>query len=286
MSLNGRSLRLEELGPDDVRSRIEAGADTVLVPLGCCERHGNPFTPIGLDGIIVQALVERAATKAEVLHAPLVPFGYTPMHVGPVGDGCGAVTLRGETFRRLLEDIGRSLIYQGFDKIVFASLHSPNVECGEEVLFALRFRTGAFVAMYGGRESSAIDRVFESPPPRLTSDVEASMAMALVGERFRSGDYLARSYDIHAPKWLGDEFSKGSGTGSAVSFDGAANIHVGMDDYEYTSRSAQPPPPSHATADRGEALLDSLAVHLAGFLEQVKRLEVEVHDREFADRAR
>jgi creatinine amidohydrolase len=286
MSLDGRSLRLEEMGPDDVRSRIEGGADTVVVPLGSCERHGNPFTPTGLDGIIVAAIAERAARKAEVPHAPLLPFGYAPMHVGRAGDGCGAITLRGETFRRVVEDVGRSLIYQGFDKVVFATLHGPNVDCAEEVLYALRLRTGAFVALYAGRESSAIDEIFDSPLARLTSDVEASLAMALVGERFRSEDYLSRSYDIHAPRWLGDSFSKVSGTGSAVAFQGASNVHLGMDDFEYTSRSPEPPPASHATAKRGERLLDSLSGHLADFLEQVKALEVQVRDREFYDRAR
>jgi creatinine amidohydrolase len=286
MQLDGRPLNLLELGPDDVRARIRAGLDTVLVPLGAIERHGNPFTPLGLDAIIGYALTERAARKADVLHTPLVPFGYAPMHVGEVGEGCGAVTLRAETFRRLIEDTARSLIYQGFDKVVFVTLHGPNVDCGEEVLYSLRFTTGAFVALYGGRESSAIDEIFESPPPRLTSDVESSMAMALIGERFRSKEYRARSYDIHAPAWLGEEFSKSSGTGSAVAFDGASNIHLGMNDFEYTSRSPAEPPPSHATAERGEKLLDSLAAHLAGFLERVKRLDVEITDRDFPQRAR
>lgn len=286
MSLNGRSMRLEQLGPEEVRSRIKRGADTVLVPLGSLERHGNPFTPIGLDGIIGEVVVERAAHAAEVLRTPLVPFGYTPMHVGRVADGCGAVTIRAETYRCLLEDIGRSLIYQGFDKIVFASMHGPNVDVSEEILYSLRDRTGAFVAMYGGRQSSAIEEIFDAPPPRLTSDVEASMAMAIVGERFQSDEYLSRSYDITAPDWLGSEFSKSSGTGSAVTYDGATNIVLGIDDFEYTRRSAEPPPPTHASAERGEALLDSLSGHLAGFLEHVKALDVDVRDREFPERAR
>jgi creatinine amidohydrolase len=286
MQLDGRSLNLLELGPDEVRARMRAGVDTVLVPLGAVERHGNPFTPLGMDGMIGYEVTQRAARKADVLHTPLVPFGYAPMHVGEVGGGCGAVTLRAETFRRLIEDTARSLIYQGFDKVVFVTLHGPNVDCGEEVLYSLRFTTGAFVALYGGRESSAIDEIFESPPPRLTSDVEASMAMALIGERFHSREYLARSYDIHAPAWLGEEFSKSSGTGSAVAFEGASNIHLGMSDFEYTSRAPEEPPPSHATGERGERLLDSLAAHLAGFLERVKRLDVEITDRDFPQRAR
>jgi len=286
MDSNGRPLSLEELGPEDVRARLRGGSDTILVPLGCTERHGNPFTPIGLDGVIARAITEEAARKADVLYTPLLPFGYAPMHVGEAGDGCGAVTLRAETFRRLVEDIGRSLIHQGFTKLVYVSMHAPNVYAAEEVLYSLRFATGAFVALYGGRESSALNQIFDSPPPRLTSDVEASLAMALVGDRFRSGDYLAQSYDVHAPAWLGEGFSKRSGTGSAVTFQGATNIHLGMNDFEYTSRVADDAPESHATPQRGAQLLDSLSGHLADFLEQVKGLDVEVTDRDFPERAR
>src|SRR5437588_8126955 len=148
----GPPLDLSRLGPADVRARIAAGLDTVLIPLGCVERHGNPHTPLGLDGVIVSAVVERAARIAEVVHTPLMPFGYAPMHVGPARDGCGAVVLRAETFRRVLEDVGRSLIHQGFDRLIFVTLHGPNVPAAEEVLFSLRLQTGALVACYGGRE--------------------------------------------------------------------------------------------------------------------------------------
>lgn len=278
---------LSQLGPAEVRARIDAGLDTVLVPLGSVERHGNPHTPLGLDGIIVSGVVERAAHKAGVLYTPLLPFGYAPMHVGPVADGCGATVLRAETFRRVVEDLGRSLIYQGFSRIVFATLHGPNVEAIDEVLYALRFRTGALVACYGGRESPLMAEIFSpSPPERLTSDVEASMAMALIGEAFQSADYLARSYDIQAPSWLGPKFAKTSGMGSAVAFDDAPNVHIGLNDYEYTSRVREEPPPSHANPERGHALLDALSGHLANFIATLRELDVEVTDREFPERAR
>jgi creatinine amidohydrolase len=282
---NGRPVNLEKLGPGDVRSRIEAGVDIVLVPIGSLERHGNPFTPIGLDGIIVRELVERAAAKADVLHAPLVPFGWAPMHVGPVGDGCGAVTLRSDTYRRLLEDVARSLIYQGFDKVVFATLHGPNVDLCDDVLYSLRIKTGALVAMYGGRESSQVDRIFKSPPRRLTSDMECSIAMALVGEPFRSDEYLARSYDIHAPDWFGPELTKTSGMGSALTYQGASNIHVGLDDREYTRKAVELPEPSEADPKRGEQLLDALSDHLADFCRHLAQVPVEVHTRDWPERS-
>jgi creatinine amidohydrolase len=285
MSTNGRPLNLEALGTGDVRKRVEVGADTVLVPVGSLERHGNPFTPLGLDGVVVRDLVERAARKADVLHMPLIPLGWAPMHIGGAGEGSGAVTIRSETFRHMLEDVARSLIFQGFDKVVFCTLHGPNVDVCEDVLYSLRIKTGAFVCMYAGRESAAIGEIFESPPARLSSDVECSMAMALVGG-FQSDEYLARSYDIAAPAFLGEGFAKTSGMGSTLKFDGATNVHVGLDDSDYTRRAVEDPPPSMANAERGERLLDSLSDHLAEFTREVAKMSVEVHDRDWPERAR
>src|SRR5438477_5517091 len=243
----GKIFDISLLGPADVKAFLDDGVDTVLIPIGCIERHGNPHTPLGMDGIIVTALVERAARAAGVVHTPLIPFGYAPMHVGRLGEGGGGVILRGETFRRVLEDVGRSLIYQGFDRLVFVTLHGPNVAAADEVLFSLRLRTGALVACYGGRESPAMKEIFTaSPPERLTSDVEASMAMALIGPAFQDAEFLGRSYEIHAPEWLGPKFAKVSGMGTAVAFEGAPNVHIGLNDFEYTSRIREDMPPSHA----------------------------------------
>ena len=144
MGSSTETRNIQELGAGTVRGQLAACARTILIPIGSCERHGNPYTPLGLDGIVTAAVVERAARAAEVLHTPLMPFGYAPHHVGRPEEGHGTVTLRAETYRRMLEDIGRSLIYQGFDKLVFVSFHSFNVDCGQEVLFSLRHKTGCW----------------------------------------------------------------------------------------------------------------------------------------------
>jgi creatinine amidohydrolase len=285
MSANGRSLNLEELGTAEAQKRVESGADTVLVPIGSLERHGNPFTPLGLDGIVVRELVARAASKADVLHTPLMPFGWAPMHMGAAGEGSGAITLRAETFRLVLEDTARSLIFHGFDKVLFCTLHGPNVDICDDVLYGLRYETGAFVSIYGGRESNAVDEVFDSPPVRLTSDIECSMAMALVGG-FESEEYLGRSYEITTPEFLGPEFSKTSGMGSTLTFGGASNIHTGLDDSEYIRRAIDDPPASMANAERGEKLLEALSGHLADFARKAAAMEVAVHQRDWPNRAR
>jgi creatinine amidohydrolase len=281
------SYNLQDLGAGDVRAALAGSGRSVLIPVGSCERHGNPHTPLGLDGLVTYGAVERAARKAQVLHTPLMPFGYAPHHVGGREEGHGTVTLRAETYRRLLEDIGRSLIYQGFDKLVFVSFHSFNVDCAQEVLLSLRHRTGALAMFFGGREANAAARILGSPPDRLASDVEAAIALALMGERFNTEAFLAHGYEVHAPAFLGSAFAKRAGSGLAVSFRGAENIELGMDDYEFVRpvrHAAQPE--TRATAEKGHLILDALADDLAGFVEQIKKVAVEVRQRDFPERAR
>jgi creatinine amidohydrolase len=281
------SINIQELGAGQVHDKLEGSARTILIPIGSCERHGNPFTPLGLDGIVTLGVVERAARKAGVLHTPLMPFGYAPHHVGRPDEGHGTVTLRAETYRRVLEDIGRSLIYQGFDKLVFVSFHSFNVDCGQEVLFSLRQKTGALAAFFGGRESSVAAEILQSPPQRLASDVEAAVAMALMNDRFNNEAFLSHGYEIHAPAWLGPAFSKRAGSGMAVSFRGAENIEIGMDDTEFVRpvRLASQPA-SSATAEKGHQVLDALADDLAAFADEIKKVPVQIRERNFPDRAR
>ncbi len=276
-----------ELGTGDIQKRIKEGLDTILIPMGSCERHGNPYTPLGLDGLVSAAVVERTAHETDVLHTPLMPFGYAPEHFGRESEGSGTISFRAETYRCILEEISRSLIYHGFSKLIFISLHSSNVAVAEEVLLSLRTKTGAFVAFYGGRENKTAMEIIGSTPDRLSSDIECSIAMALVEERFNSDYFLSHGYTVHSPKWLGDSFYKRAGTGISVGFKDAENITLGMDDFEYVSPISQGKKrQSEATPEKGRRLLDALASHLTAFVNEVKGLEIDVKERSYPERVR
>ena len=60
-----------------------------------------------------------------------------------------------------------------------------------------------------------------------------------------------------------------------------------MDDFEFV-RPVQHArqPQSNATAEKGQLLLDTLAEDLAAFVTEIKKIKVEVHHRDFSDRAR
>ena len=222
-----------------------------------------------------------------MLYTPLMPFGYAPEHFGRVGEGCGTVSFRAETYRCILEDISRSLIYHGFNKFIFVSLHSSNVVVAEEILFSPRTKTGTFVAFYGGRENEKTREILGSAPDRLSSDIEAAIAMALMEDRFKSESYLSQGYKVHPPKWIGPAYSKRAGTGIAVRFQGSENIIFGMDDFEYVSPIAHgDPQPSKATPEKGRMLLDAFSENLTAFVEEVKKIKVETKSRDYPERVR
>ena len=287
MTNDEKILNIQEMGTEDIQKRIKEGCDTILIPMGSCERHGNPFTPLGLDGLVTVAVAGRTAQKTDVLYTPLMPFGYVPEHFGRMGEGCGTVSFRAETYRMILEDISRCLIYHGFNKLIFVSLHSSNVAVAEEVLFSVRSKTGAFVAFYGGRENEKAREILGSSPDRLSSDIEAAIAMALMEERFNSEGYLSHGYKVHAPEWLGPAFYKRAGTRTAVGFQGSENIILGMDDFEYVSPiTLGNPLTSQATPEKGRILLDALSEHLSAFVEEAKKIKVKVKSRDYPERVR
>jgi hypothetical protein len=68
-------LNIQKLGWGAVREKLKTeGGDTILIPVGSCERHGNPYTPLGLDGMVTKSVVERATRQADVLHTPVMPL--------------------------------------------------------------------------------------------------------------------------------------------------------------------------------------------------------------------
>ena len=86
-----KKYNLLELPWTDIADYLKAGNDVVMIPVGSCEKHGS-HVPLGVDSYTTMGSVERAAIKAKVLYAPLLPFGLSPHHMGS-RDGGPAVSL-------------------------------------------------------------------------------------------------------------------------------------------------------------------------------------------------
>jgi creatinine amidohydrolase len=272
----------------EVQERLaEGNQDVVIVALGSTEKHGAHI-PLGTDSYVTMEVVKRSAEAADVLYSPLIPFGYSPHHMGRHLEGAGTITLRAETYRRVMSDIARSLIYHGFTKIVFVSHHGSNTKPIDEVMRQLRYETGAFISYYKTpteRDASVIADLFENPPEETpgwhSSELETSALMATADGLVD----MERAVEdrAHAPAYMTEEFSKIDGT-ATVKFRGSENIWVPMDHHEYCD-TAVIGNPFRATKEKGLAMLDRMAEHLAAYVQEVRKFKVEITNSDYPERA-
>jgi creatinine amidohydrolase len=272
----------------EVSERLaENGQDVAIVSLGSSEKHGAHI-PLGTDSYVTMEVVRRAAEAADVMYTPLVPFGYSPHHMGRHLEGAGTITLRAETYRRIMHDIARSLIYHGFTKIVFVSHHGSNTKPIDEVMRQLRYETGAYISYYKTpteRDASVVLDLFDNPPEETpgwhSSELETSVLMA-------TGDglvHMDRAVEdrAHAPAYMTDAFSKTDGT-ATVKFQGSENIWVPMEHHEYCD-TAVIGNPFRSTKEKGLAMLERMADHLTAYVGEVRQFKVEITKSDYPERA-
>jgi len=258
----------------------------VMIPVGSMEKHGH-HVPLGVDSYTTMGTVERAAEKAKVLYTPLLPFGVSPHHMGEAGWGTGTVTLPGEVYRQVLYAIGRSLIFSGFNKLVYVSHHGTNMGAQGEALRTLRAETGCFCAYYKTpteRECAVVADLMTGPPEETpgwhAGELETSTCMAYLKEKgaYEGSVFMerAKADRAHAPKWMGPAFSKTDGT-NTVKFRGSENIFVPMLHHEY-SDTATIGNPLRSSVEQGIAVFERISDHLAAFLEEAKKFDFKVPD--------
>jgi creatinine amidohydrolase len=196
--------------------------------------------------------------------------------------------LRAETYRRIMSDIARSLIFHGFTRIVFVSHHGSNTKPIDEVMRQLRYDTGAFIAYYKTpteRDASVIQDLFENPPEETpgwhSSELETSALMATADGLVN----MERAVEdrAHAPAYMTDEFSKIDGT-ATVKFRGSENIWVPMEHHEYCD-TAVIGNPFRSNKEKGLKMLDRMSEHLAAFVAEVRKFDVEVTESDYPGRA-
>ena len=79
-------------------------------------------------------VVQVAAPLANTLYTPIIPVGYSPHHMGEADKGSGTMTFSGSTYRAVVYDLAMSMIYHGYNKIVFVTHHGSNSKVIDEIL--------------------------------------------------------------------------------------------------------------------------------------------------------
>ena len=94
--------------------------DRAVVPLGSTEQHA--FLSLCVDNILAERVAREAAEPVGVPVFPVLNYGLTPYFLAYPG----TVSLRLETYARILKDILDSLEATGFKRILFVNGHGGN----------------------------------------------------------------------------------------------------------------------------------------------------------------
>ena len=283
-----KSYNILDLGYDDVAKFVKKN-DTIIVSMGSTEKHGA-HCPLGTDSFTAMGVIEKAAELSDTLYTPLLPVGYSPHHMGEVGQGTGTLTFSGNTYRAVVYDLAMSCIFHGFNKMIFVTHHGSNSKVIDDILRRIRYETGAFVGWYKTpteRTMNLIHDIMEGPavetPGWHAGELETSTAWA-----YRpSSVAMARAHQdrTHAPEFMGSKFTKHDGSGF-VTFMGAESMWVPMEHHEY-SDSAIIGNPLRSAKEKGEKYFERAGAALAALIEEVKKMDVKVpmEKRQFTNRA-
>lgn len=94
--------------------------DRAVLPLGSTEQHA--FLSLSVDSILAERIALEAAEPLGVPVFPVLAYGITPYF----REFPGTVSLRVETYLRILNDILDSMAATGFRKIVIVNGHGGN----------------------------------------------------------------------------------------------------------------------------------------------------------------
>ncbi|MFN8467216.1 MAG: creatininase family protein [Caldilineaceae bacterium] len=94
--------------------------DRAVVPLGSTEQHS--YLSLSVDSLLSERVALEATEPLGVPVFPVVAYGLTPYFTAYPG----SVTLRVETYMRLIRDILDSLFHSGFKRVIFVNGHGGN----------------------------------------------------------------------------------------------------------------------------------------------------------------
>ena len=112
-------MKISEMNWMQVEAWLE-GDDRAVLPLGSTEQHA--YLSLCVDSILAEKMAVDAAAKPGVPVFPVLAYGMTPYFSAYPG----SVTVRMETYVRLVRDLLDSLANSGFRRILIVNGHGGN----------------------------------------------------------------------------------------------------------------------------------------------------------------
>ena len=114
-----------------------------LIPVGAIEQHG-PHLPVDTDNLFATHICDEVARRSNGLAVSLPPvhYGYNDHNM----DFPGTVSIKMQHFIDYCADVGASLAYHGFRRILYVNAHGSNGPLCDLIARKLTVETDALVA--------------------------------------------------------------------------------------------------------------------------------------------
>jgi creatinine amidohydrolase len=186
---NSEPWRYEKRTWPEINEAVQA-KKIVVVPIGSIEQHGAHL-PLDVDVVCPVGVAEEAARAVpnKVLVMPPIVHGYT----AHVMDFPGTINIHYDHFIRMIMDVGKSLAYHGFKKIILLNGHGSNWPNLDLASRRINLETDAECCALCWWSLIAVDKEFyaswrESKFPggcAHAGELETSMYMYLDGDNVR-----------------------------------------------------------------------------------------------------
>lgn len=241
-------------------------ANTVIVlPTGATEQHG-PHLPCAVDSVIAAGVVGHALAR---LGDSVPAYAMAPITYGKSEEHLhfpGTMTLSGETLLATMNEIGESVYRAGFRKLLIVNGHGGQPQVMEMAARELRLRHGDFIVVpsFTWRVSHVAGRYLSEREKKLAmhaGHAETALMLALAPDTVDMS-LAVSNYPPEFPSRL-------------LSPDGRPACAWSARDFGPSGVIGDPLP---ATAEQGQAILDSLAESWAQAI-------TELHELSWAPRA-
>ncbi len=215
------------------------GAAVAVLPVGSFEQHGS-FLPLATDTMIASLIAQRIAADYDLFLLPPVAIGCSHEHSAFPG----TVSISAATLAAVIGDVRQSLRGQGIGKLALVNSHGGNYVLSNVVL----------EANAGGQRMTVFPVREDWDKARKESGCVASTSQDM-----HAGE-LEVSLLLHADP---DLVRPGYQDGDHLATPRPHLLITGMKGYTSTGVIGLP---SHGTAGKGKAILDSLSQSFAAHL--------------------
>ena len=255
-----KKILYDEMSWPEIKDVVEQGR-IPLIPIGSTEQHG-PHLPTKTDALLVyevcKAVAEKVPDTAVVM--PPVNYGYNEHHL----DFPATVHIDHETLIRFMIDIGKSLAYHGFKRMIIVNGHGSNHALMEIAARRITLETKAICASLSYFSIAPEAFKLLKGESSHACDLETSMMLYLSPESVDMSKAV-RDWSFQKSKFIKYGVEPG-GTSFATA---GGNVQF-MDWWSRMSKTGIIGDPTKADAKRGKEMFEIFVDKIAEFVTEFR----------------